>query len=75
MNGLNQNTPEIDWNPWCEYDAAADWCAARNLKGKIGDPLPNLMSKAAVDLISSDPEAFEIRVRQCAYARAMERVL
>jgi hypothetical protein len=58
-------------DPWIEYDNAAEWCAKRGLKGKIGDPLPNLMSKAAVDLINEDPEAFEQRVRGTAYAIAM----
>jgi len=56
---------------WQEYDAAADWCAVRGLKGKPGDPLPELLSKEAHKLINDDPEAFEERVRLAAYARAM----
>lgn len=59
-------------NAWIEYDAAAEWCAKRGLKGKAGDPLPGLMSAEAVNLINDDPEAFETRVRDTAYALAME---
>ena len=60
-----------DKDLWAEYDSAADWCAARNLKGAIGDALPTGMSNACWIAINSDPEAFECRVRQTAYARAM----
>ncbi len=57
-----------------EYDAAADWCAARGLTGAIGDPLPaNMATDGALLWIQADPEAFQERVRQCAYARAMNR--
>ncbi len=56
---------------WIEYDSAAEWCARRGLKGNIGDPLPNLMSGAAVALINEDPDAFADRVRLTAYALAM----
>lgn len=61
-------------NPWVEYDGAAMDLARRGLKGEIGDPLPNLMSAEAVELINADPEAFARRVRESAYALAMERV-
>lgn len=54
-----------------EYDAAAKDLARRGLKGEIGDPLPNLMSGATVDAINDDPEAFQKRVQQFAYALAM----
>jgi len=57
-----------------EYDAAADWCAARGLKGTNGDPLPTNLSDAVRDAICDDPEAFEARVRECAYARAMSQI-
>jgi hypothetical protein len=57
---------------WKAYDAAAEWCAKRGLKGAIGDPLPNLMSANTVALINADPEAFADRVRMTAYALAME---
>jgi hypothetical protein len=53
------------------YDACAEWCAKRGLKGAIGDPLPDLLSKEVLDFINEDPEAFEERVRQTAYALAM----
>lgn len=75
INSLKQNTPEINWNPWREYVDAAWWCAARNLKGKIGDPLPELLSREALEFINEDPEAFESYVRMSAYALAMRRTL
>jgi hypothetical protein len=56
---------------WAEYDSAADWCAARGLKGVIGDALPTAISSACLIEINADPDAFERRVRECAYARAM----
>ena len=64
----------IHKNEWQEYDSAAEWCAKRGLKGTIGDALPNLMSGRTVDLINDDPEAFERRVREFAYALAMEKI-
>ena len=68
---MTQNTT---YNPWIEYDFAAEWCAKRGLKGAPGDPLPMLMGAAAVQLINDDPEAFADRVRLTAYALAMESV-
>jgi hypothetical protein len=59
---------------WNEYDAAADWCAARGLKGMLGDALPEGLSTRAMRLISTSPESFESRVRDMAYARAMNRI-
>jgi len=57
-----------------EYSAAAEWCARRGLKGRLGDPLPcNMGSPGAVDYIDADPEAFEDEVRRCAYMLAMEK--
>lgn len=57
-----------------EYDAAAEWCAKRGLKGSIGDALPlNMDSDGALCCINADPEAFQERVRQFAYALAMEK--
>ena len=61
-------------DPWLEYDSAAKDLARKGLTGKIGDPLPLNMSKAAVDLINEDPEAFQLRVRQSAYALSMEGI-
>ncbi len=55
-----------------EYDAAADWCAARGLTGALGDSLPaNMATDGALRWINADPEAFQERVRQFAYARSM----
>lgn len=58
---------------WAVYDSCAEWCAKRGLKGKIGDPLPNLLDSRVVKLINDDPEAFEQRVRDTAYALAIEK--
>ncbi len=56
-----------------EYDAAAEWCARRGYKGNVGDPLPcNMAADGALKYISDCPESFQERVRQFAYAMAME---
>ena len=65
---LNNHIPG---GAWLEYDAAADWCAARGIKGTIKDPLPENLSDRAMELINLDPEAFEARVREHAYMRSM----
>lgn len=57
-----------------EYDAAAEWCAKRGLKGDSGCPLPNLMDSRVVEAINEDPDAFAERVRLFSYAMAMEAV-
>jgi hypothetical protein len=59
---------------WETYDAVAEWCAKRGLKGNVGDPLPNLLSGDVAALINADPEAFARRVRMTAYALAMNSV-
>ena len=59
---------------WREYDSAAEWCAKRGLKGAVGEPLPHLISGETVDMINDDPDAFQERVRQTAYALAMNRL-
>lgn len=57
-----------------EYDAAAQWCATRGIKGNVGDTLPpNMATDGALRFIQADPEAFQERIRQCAYALAMNR--
>lgn len=56
---------------WLEYDAAAEWCAKRGYSGGNGDPLPTLISSECYYEIQKDPEAFERRVRETAYAIAM----
>ena len=62
---------DINWAAWKEYDFAADWCAARGIKGDYGDRLPELISADAMALINEDQEAFQRRVNDMAYARAM----
>ena len=58
--------------PTCqEYDYAAEWCAKRGIKGKGGDPLPQLLSGECIRWINDDPEAFEQRVKDTAYALSM----
>lgn len=59
---------------WTEYDDAALWCARRGHKGCEGEPLPAMLSKATLDKINADPEAFEQRVRDTAYGLAMEGI-
>lgn len=54
-----------------EYEMAAEWCAKRGIKGKHGDPLPDLLGSDVCDEIAADPEAFQERVRAYAYERAM----
>ena len=51
---------------WEEYERAAEWCAEHNFSGSIGDPLPNLLSAEAHNLINADPDAFQARVRATA---------
>jgi len=57
---------------WAEYDSAAEWCAKRGIRGKQGDRLPDGISVDCWREITYDVEAFERRVRDCAYALAME---
>lgn len=70
--------PDSDFNnnmpggAWLEYDAAADWCSARGICGTIKDPLPENLSDRAMELINIDPDAFERRVREMAYARSQK---
>lgn len=57
-----------------EYDAAARWCAERGFAGNVGDPLPAIMdTQGALQYINADPEAFQARVKEFAYARAMNQ--
>lgn len=65
---------ELPLEHCAEYDGAAEWCALRGLKGAIGDPLPaNMDPQGALLYINADTEAFQERVRQCAYALAMSK--
>lgn len=58
---------------WQEYDRICEDMARRGLTGKIGDPLPNLISKNMHDFIQYDPESFQERIRAHAYRQAMEK--
>ena len=69
LEGLELPTEHIR-----EYDAVAEHCAFRGLRGAIGDPLPlNMNPQGALRYINADPEAFQERVRQYAYGLAMNR--
>lgn len=56
-----------------EYDFCASWCAKRGIRGRPGDRLPELLTQTTHDEINADPEAFERRVREFAYALAMAK--
>ena len=60
-------------NVTSEYEHAAEWCAERGLKGTFGDPLPPLIADTVKQEIDDNPEAFEARVNDYAYALSMER--
>jgi hypothetical protein len=65
-----------DFWVWREYDAAAERCARRGIQGDAaaewcaqrGD-----LDSRVIEAINEDPEAFATRVRETAYALAMER--
>lgn len=71
---LNINQTKGDEMNWSEYDAAAKWCAQRGLCGIVGDRLPPAISLDVLKEINHHPDEFEQRVRDTAYAIAMERV-
>ncbi len=58
---------------WSEYDYAAEWSARNGYAGNVGDPLPEYLSGVCVGMINDDPEAFQVGVRACRYALAMNR--
>lgn len=64
----------IEQDVWQEYDAAAEWCAKRGIKGNEGDALPSLLSAACFLEIDKDSEAFQRRIRETAYGLAMSRI-
>lgn len=67
------STPELPLELCAEYDAAAEWCAKRGLRGNTGDPLPaNMDPDGALKFINADPESFQMRVKEFAYSLAME---
>lgn len=55
---------------WREYDIVATMCARLGIKGQLGDRLPDGIGTDTMQLIDDNPEAFERRVRDCAYERA-----
>ena len=71
---LERRGISITDSDWSEYDAAALWCAKRGLRGTDGDRLPVNTCAETVAEINADPEAFERRVRESAYALAREGV-
>lgn len=58
---------------WREYDTIAAMMARKGLKGIEGEPLPDGISTECFELINADTDAFADRVRDCAYAQAMNR--
>jgi len=62
---------DSEW--WLEYDAAAEWCARKGLRGEPGDPLPEMLSARCKREIDEHPLAFQTRVRDTAYALAAAR--
>jgi len=56
-----------------EYESAAGYLAARGLTGKLGDPLPMGLSVDCLDAINCNPEDFQRRVCDYAYALAMSK--
>ena len=56
-----------------EFEWAAEDLARKGLTGKDGDPLPNLMSIQGVEYINDHRDDFQQRIRQCAYALAMNK--
>ena len=59
---------------WAEYHEAAVCLARRGLTGDEGDPLPDLISETAENLIDDDLEAFKEHVRAAADLLAMEEL-
>lgn len=56
-----------------EYESVCAWMAQRGYAGDFGDPLPPLLSAETSLEIETDMEAFRRRIREHAYAIAMER--
>ena len=75
IDAADYYAPELPLHLWAEYDATANWCAIRGLTGKDGERLPDLLSAAVHNEINLHLEAFQQRIRDCAYAIAMETAL
>ena len=50
------------YNPPSEVRGAAEWCAYKNLKGVIGDPLPEGLSLIAFNWINQNKSTFVLMV-------------
>jgi hypothetical protein len=59
---------------WREYDQIAEDMAKRGLTGEVGQPLPMYISTLAYNMINDDLEAFQQRVKDCAYMLAMQKI-
>lgn len=57
-----------------EYESVCAYMAKRGLTGKAGDPLPNAISYGCAEIINDDLYAFQKRIREHAYAMAMEKI-
>lgn len=55
-----------------EYESVCDYMASCGRLGMPGDKLPMGISVACLSLINQDIYAFQSRIRDCAYAYAME---
>jgi len=56
-----------------EYESVCGYMATRGRTGQAGDALPMGLSRECHDLIECNPECFRRRIRDYAYAMAMER--
>ena len=72
MGGRGAAMTPAQRRAYAEYDSVADWCAVHHLRGDVGDRLPDGLSVKVSRLIDDDPEAFQARVRACAYERAQK---
>ncbi len=56
-----------------EYEQVCEYMARNGCTGKPGDHLPDLLSVEVSEAIHADLYAFQQRIREHAYALAMER--
>lgn len=62
------------WDFTEEYEMVCEEMAKKGRTGKMGDLLPINMSHAVYEAIHADLYAFQQRIREHAYAFAMEKV-
>lgn len=62
------------WDFTEEYEMVCEEMAKKGRIGKLGDLLPVNMSHAVYEAIHNDLYAFQQRIRDHAYAFAMERI-